>query len=443
MVERFKKAPGWPGVEEGDKHMKEIKNTWSVAFLSLIAVGSVLQSTAVEAKDACKEPAPPAPCYSTEEDSCRRYCLGPENYAASAPVFPKTCGGDIIIGVDVMYARSELGGMALAVHTPSGSTTVQMTDQVIFPNYDYKLGGRIEVGYNATRDGWNFMGSWTRNYGEATDSYGGAGAAAGGSYGSLFSRTQKEIRDSKGLLVKAGVGVDEVLFLASRYPSASIGGANVSVLDSFWKMTTDIIDFSWSRSQWLSKYVETAPRVGLRLGRIEQEWRITTSVPSGGGPALGGTTLESTFKGAGAFFGFDTLWHICGSFGLYSHVALGSWYGRFDVEQREGSQLFFADFYTLRSFMENDFGLKWSAQFCDGSYGLFLSVGWETHIFYDQNPFYTIAPIYKPVVGNATVAGKTPEETVQALAAVPAEYVAPRRGDLATQGLVVKAHVLF
>lgn len=427
--------------------MKEIKNTWSVAFLSLIAVGSALQSTAVEAKDACKEPAPPAPCYSTADDSCKKYCLGPENYAASAPVFPKTCGGDIILAVDIMYARSELGGMAMAIHSPEAGAVSEIADEVLFPDFDYKLGGRVEIGYNATRDGWNFMGSWTRNYGQVSDSYNGA------RYAPLFQRSHRKavggafavgVAEKKSAAL-ADQEIESVMLSRSTGASTDLGAFNAA-----WDMTTDIFDFSISRSQWLSKYVETAPRVGVRAGRVKQEWNF-------GAPTT--VTLESTFKGVGAFFGFDTLWHLCGSFGLYSHVALGSWYGRFETDQKEkvDSTTFFTDFYTLRSFMENDFGLKWSAQFCEGSYGLFLSVGWETHIFYDQNPFYTVAPIYRPVEGSSKVVAfqDTTDSTVKkvlafsdtdgnsALLAAPSEYVAPRRGDLATQGLVVKAHILF
>ena len=106
-------------------------------------------------------------------------------------------------------------------------------------------------------------------------------------------------------------------------------------------------------------------------------------------------------------------------------------YGRFDVDHdeklREASVAFSKQaifqtensFRTTRLAVDLALGVQWSALFCNSKYGFTAKLGWENHLFLDQNQMWRA---FKIAAYNGSTSRNTPN------------VVYPTRGDLDTQG---------
>ncbi|NGX36932.1 MAG: hypothetical protein K1000chlam2_00078 [Chlamydiae bacterium] len=405
----------------------DIKSKWPVAALSLIGMAST--ASAARTDDRCA-PTPPATCYA---DDCNRcYCLGPDNYGVNAPARPRTCNGDWVITVAGFYWNSHQDGMEYAIENNvenPGSNIInlegsQQINRLIdakykTPDFDWDFGFKVGLGYNTTCDGWDFGVLWTWYRGKAID------------------HVEAEADDNRVLLP-----------LWSAYAPLQGGTLYATDIENNWKVEVNLVDLELGREYWTSKYLTLRPFVGIRIAYLNQNYCIkhkggsfSANNQAGGPTALqqawnNEVELENDFKSAGLRAGLDTLWNFGCGWGLYGNFALSILYGRFDFEHDETNRRAtdphekakIADaknsFRASRGAADLALGVQWHGMFCQCQYGFTVMLGWEHHLFFDQNQLWRVVRIGDTFISTGTDSFNNTGENV----------FHERRGDLDFQG---------
>lgn len=113
-------------------------------------------------------------------------------------------------------------------------------------------------------------------------------------------------------------------------------------------------------------------------------------------------------------------------------------YGHFEVKTDDDFR-FFASFdsplignrqkdelFACRAIVDSALGLRWKQCFCDNRIAYMLQIGWEQHLFFNQNRFEDIVRLDVRFPSRSDV--KNPQKS---------------RGDLCLQGLVVSSRIDF
>ena len=347
-------------------------------------------------------PEPPATCYP--DDCCRTYCLGPTNEGISPAVRPYTCNGDWVITAAGLYWNAHMDGMEYAVDTKVNNSNSFNRANLIdaeYKNPDFKwdFGFKFGIGYNTTCDGWDIGVVWTRYHGRAS------------------SHDEAEKDDNHTLLplwssfaVNPG---DEPVDL----PDAPLFATDI---ETQWNLKLNLVDIELGREFWNSKRLTIRPHVGLRIVSIEQEFDIehkggswtfeevdyNTDLQQNGNSISQNNEvdLENDFKGVGIRAGLDTVWNFGCGWAIYGNTAFSIIYGRFHIEHDETNREAASPFTKTKildseeSFRASRFiadlalGVQWSSLFCDCKYGFAVKLGWENHIFLDQNQLWRVNP---------------------------------------------------
>ncbi|NGX27180.1 MAG: hypothetical protein K940chlam6_01113 [Chlamydiae bacterium] len=353
-------------------------------------------------------PASPAPCYS--DDCCRTYCLGPENYGANPPVRPYTCNGDLEITIAGFYWNAHQDGMEYAIETHSIGTTTQEDRADLIdanyknPHFDWDFGFKLGLGYNTTCDGWDFGVLWTWYRGSAS------------------SHNESEPSDNTTLLPIWSdfeeIDPGDVLFATD--------------IKTHWKLQLNLIDIDLGRMYWNSHRLNLRPHVGLRIAFIDQNFEIEHSGGSfnntGNGDVNDEVNIDNDFKGAGIRVGLDSLWNVGCGWSIYGDFALSVISGRFSIDHDEmtrevGSPFSKNKVMEIKDSFRNEvliadlgIGIHYQTLLCDCDYALAVSLGWEQHLFLNQNQMWRIM-IHQ---GDPTASKNN--------------IYNQRRGDLSTQG---------
>lgn len=379
--------------------MKLNRNKLALAsFLPLFLASGLFSAARKDKNQPDCTPTPPAPC--NPDECCRIYCLGPDIESINAPVRPYTCNGDWVITAAGFYWNAHQDGMEYAIVSefiPAGARAGETLIDSVYKNPDFKwdFGFKLGIGYNTTCDGWDIGILWTHYRGKA------------------FSHNEAELEDNFallplwsdfGLIISAGsangtTGTDLPLFATD--------------IETNWKLDLNLIDIELGREFWTGKRVSLRPFVGLRVAFIKQDFGI---VHHGGNfeiPANQSTfnlpvpvndfvKLNNDFKAVGIRPGLNSIWNIGCGWGIYGESALSILYGRFDIEHREKTKEIAAPFdedkvmetkdgfRAARLALDLALGVKWSALFCDCKYGFSAQLGWENHLFLDQNQLWRV-----------------------------------------------------
>ncbi len=400
----------------------DIKSKWPIFALSLLGMASSV--SAARNDDRCA-PEPPATCYP---DDCRHcYCLGPENYGVNAPTCPKTCNGDITFTVAGFYWNSHQDGMEYAIDnhvkvptvSDEGDTGVLnnlIDSEFENPNFKWDWGFKAGIGYCSPCDGWDFGVLWTWYQGRAS------------------THVEREADDNAALLP-----------LWSAYAPFQGGVLFATDIETSWKLKLNLVDLELGRSFWTSKYMSMRPFVGIRIAFIDQSYDIQHK---GGSWSENDNTsptqeafnndvdLENDYKGVGLRGGLNTVWNFGCGWGIYGNFAMAILYGRFDIDHDETNRLASNphnkvkiaetknNFRASRGVADLALGLQWQTMFCDCQYGFMISLGWEHHLFWDQNQLWRVVRIGDTFDGQGSTNFNNTGENV----------FHERRGDLDTQG---------
>jgi len=337
-------------------------------------ISSMLPAARNNGKGMGCEPTPPAAC--NEDSCCRTYCMGPDNYAVNAPVNPVTCNGDWVLNIQGFYWNAHQEGLDYAItndvladawHTDA--TYVDAESKT--PDFDWDFGFKFGIGYDTTCDGWDFGATWTWYKGKAND------------------HIEAEQDDN-----------DVIIALLSNHPTEFLLSLATDV-KSHWELDLNLVDLELGRKFWSGKRLALRPFIGFRYASIEQDYDVEYK---GGDftPLNDKVKMDNDFTGFGIRAGLNSVWNLGCGWGIYGNLALSSVYGRFKVEieeeARESQSPYDKTKYTdyKRHFRANRLmtdlaiGVQWSALFCECQYGFTIALGWEQHIFLNQNQLYRL-----------------------------------------------------
>lgn len=412
----------------------DIKRKWPVAALSMIGMASTLSAARNQDAEHCA-PAPPATCYADNCNHC--YCLGPDNYGVNAPVRPRTCNGDWVVTAAGFYWNSHQDGMEYALHNGvvgpgedpdvnggAGITAIWGLNNLVDakflnPNYKWDFGFKLGLGYNTTCDGWDIGVLWTWYRGKANDH------------------------------VEAEQGDNAVLLpLWSAY--APLQGLTLYATDieTNWNLELNLVDIDMGREFWTSKYLTMRPHIGVRIAFLDQKYKIahkggsfSANSNAGANPIQTGVNntvlMHNDFSGAGIRAGLETVWNLGCGWGLYGDFSLSIIYGRFSVKYDETNRGVvtphsrkriaetYDSFRASRAIADLGLGVQYHTMFCDCAYGFTAMLGWEHHLFFDQNQLWRVVRL-GDVPGNSP-SGEQSNTTGE-------NSFHQRRGDLDTQG---------
>ncbi len=293
------------------------------------------------------------------------------------------------------------------------------------PNFKWDWGFKAGIGYCSPCDGWDISGLWTWYQGRGS------------------SHVEREADDNASLLP-----------IWSAYAPLQGNILYATDIETQWKLKLNMVDIELGRSFWTSKYMSMRPFVGIRIAYIEQNYDIQHK---GGSWSVNDTTfpqqeiynnevdLENDYKGVGLRGGLNTVWNFGCGWGIYGNFALAILYGRFDIDHDEMNRLAFNphnkvkiaetknNFRASRGVADLVLGLQWQTMFCDCQYGFMIALGFEHHLFWDQNQLWRVVRIGDLFTSSGSDNFNNTGENVYH----------QRRGTLGTQGLTLTGNFAF
>lgn len=314
--------------------------------------------------------------------------------------------------IDVLYWKAAECGLTFASSStsstvgtgPSGATTV--VTKINNPTFKWDVGVRVGLGYA-------FASCW-----DASIYYTHFNSRARGSlHNDGFEDTNTVIFAAYG--TENGMSDTGDPFVEPAKPGATIGDQAHDILGK-WNVHLDYADLEMGREFCIGTCITMRPFVSVRAAWTEQKYHIFSSVPgTGGGTATFATQdveLKSEFKGAGLRSGFDTEWHIGCGFSLYSTAAISILYGRGKSVSEEVNRpvaplpelpggvgaltTYQSDSWLgCRAIADLGIGFRFRQFFCCDTVLLNLGLGWEQHMFLNENRFEDFAHKSPPPTG--------------------------------------------
>lgn len=248
-------------------------------------------------------------------------------------------------------------------------------------DFDWDWGFRLGVGYNMPRDGWDLDLYWTH------------------------------IRNTADGHVHANSGhsVTQVWTVASQLLAGTMEEAHAD-----WRVHLDQLDLDLGRQFYVSKYLTLRPYVGMRSTWLLQRYNINTENTN---ELTQHARLKNRFWGFGFATGLDTDWKFGWGVSLYGEADMALLLGFHDVDQAGKQQdvsIWSQDksFRVGRAILDLALGLKWADTFFHDCLGLTLKLGYEYHLYFDQNQFLltngsSTFELFNPLNGNLIYQGLT------------------------------------
>jgi len=408
----------------------------ALAVLGLTSAASAARN--MNSRGEVCPPSQPAVCYPDDCTPCQR-CLGPDNFAGNPPVCPHGCNGDFIITVAAFYWSAHQDGMEYAVvncvQNPDDNTTTQgpafqlnhLTDaEYKHPGSNWDWGFKVGLGYCSPCDGWdvNLQWTWFRDKSK--------------------SSIDADTTDNFTILP---LWSDFVSAFADSQAGGFGGVAYASDASCDWRIKLNLVDFELGRNYWVSRYLSIRPFVGVRYASINQDTHIAYNGGSWGQntqtgevqPALNGfVDLENNYRGAGLRAGLGSEWNFGCGWAIYGNLAASIIYGRFKVNHDEYIRIAtetphntadvletHESLRASRAILDMTLGVQWSTLFCSCKYGFTAMLGWEQHMFFDQNQMWRVSRVGASPqdIGNNLNLNLSGDNVIQ-----------HRRGSLDTQG---------
>jgi hypothetical protein len=337
-----------------------------------------------------------------------------DSYNTSCPSPRPVCGscGSWYFDAEALFWKAHEDGLGYALRNfsnPTADSTSVTASRIQNPHSNWDVGYRIGVGYDFNCDCWDVSAYWTHFQTKA--------------------KGHSTAPTTDGTLTSLWSSIDIT------------GNANgLSTVDSHWKLRLDYADFVLGREFCISPCVTLRPFIGVRAAWIKQKYNIFEGArqTSGGEVVLINTSdinLRSEFDGAGLIAGLDSQWNVGCGFSVYGTASASILYGRKHSHSEDSA--FFPSSTPSESVLERGIlrdhrhgstyaadaalGLRWKRCFCDDTVLFTIQLGWEQHLFFDQNRFEKV-----PVV--TTFNGEHPQI---------------QRSDLCVQGITLGAKIDF
>ncbi len=302
-------------------------------------------------------------------------------------------GVDLFVQGSVFIWQANQSGLDYALNwhndaTPAGSNT-SGHGRLKHPHSKWDWGFKVGAGYNMCHDGWDLFLEWTRFHPER-----GHASTSVTPFGLTTTNTTAVVYP---LLLPINIG-DTTSAFGPGYSAAMT-----------WKFRMDLIDLELGREFFVSKWLTIRPHAGLRSAWLHQRSKISyggleDSLAQISEIQVG---LKNNFWGMGPRAGLDAQWGIGCGWSLYSEFAAALLLGHFSIFEIQqpavdstfttglaiaGTSLSFAEKYrATRAAFDLALGLRYEQLFCCERYGLMVQLGWEQHLFINQNQLTRLA----------------------------------------------------
>jgi len=314
--------------------------------------------------------------------------VGPMNNNCCYDVCPASCNpcGDLAFSIEGLVWRACEDGLAFGTQTTTAQECLNCTPSKIThevnsrlkePHFKWDWGFRLGLGYALPCDCWGLQLYWTH-------------------YNTHTSSTHDE-----SFITPSATVVGQ--FFTPAWGQVEFNGSSAAAIDSttaHWKLKLDLLDVELGRPFCISQCLTLRPHIGVRAVWINQRYNIdnfntdTSSVTR----TLQEVRLKSDFTAAGLRAGLDTQWDLGCGISLYGNAAASIVYGNYDVKS-EDDYLFVIndnDFYEIRQkdqfcacrgVTDASIGFRWRTCFCNDTIAMTWNIGWEHHLFFNQNEF--------------------------------------------------------
>lgn len=322
------------------------------------------------------------------------------NCAPNCGPCPAYCGSscsDFYFTAEGLVFKACQDGLAYGTHTRSttlADTSVVVESRIKNVHPDWHVGFRLGVGYELPCDCWGIALYWTHFQTHAN------------------SHTNERFNPTTTPGLEASV-------FTPAYGLTSYNAGETSGIDrteARWKLHLDLVDVELGRPVCLSQCLTIRPHIGIRAAWINQRYNIeNTAITTTSTVDLQAVKLKSDYEGVGLRGGLDTQWDLGCGMSLYGNAAASVLYGNFNVKSEDAyrtdttdTAFTFVDqkddFCACRAVTDAAIGVRWRGCFCNDSVAVTLNVGWEHHLFFNQNQFEDFAqldavPTFNPVIG--------------------------------------------
>ncbi len=247
------------------------------------------------------------------------------------------------------------------------------------PHFNWDWGWRVGIGFNTPHDGWDLDFKWTHIENHA--------------HGHTHQGNQS-------------------LFIVYSTESNApvVSGTKAS---AHWNNTLNQADFDLGREFYVGRHLTLRPNAGVRSTWIHQHYNVNFHTAAEEQKAH----MTSRFWGFGFFGGLDTDWELGRGFSIFGDAGMAILLGFFDVHQngsQSGSSIYNIkkSQRTGRPILDLDLGLMWHSKFYSDRFAATLKVGYEYHLYFNQNPFMqsngsSALELFNPINGDLAYQGVT------------------------------------
>ena len=181
---------------------------------------------------------------------------------------------------------------------------------------------------------------------------------------------------------------DNLLYQVWTDSTHHLTAALISEAKAHWQANLEQVDLDLGRQFYVGRHLNLRPFIGMRSTWIYQEYDVELEGSTGKNTA----DMTNRFWGYGFAAGLDTQWKLGCGFSFYGGADISLLLGFFDVDQKgtqNHSKIWSNDksFHAGRAILDLDLGLQWSHLFCNNAGALTFKVGYEYHLYFNQNQF--------------------------------------------------------
>lgn len=268
------------------------------------------------------------------------------------PVLEKGC--NLWIRADLLYWKAEEDNL---IYGGLGKSSPHLTSALQQPEAKWEWGFRLDAGYNLPRDGWDLELSYTQ-----------------------MRNNARGTTKAKG---------SEVVFPTVPPNENFLLPQPVEKAHGKWRIHLSQIDFELGREYAISPYLTVRPNGGLRTTFLYQTFNVSYRDEDKNSQRI---LQKNQFWGLGCAAGLGTGWKLGWGFSLYGDFAYALLLGCFDVRQHGITEngedwRYQKGFRSGKSILDVDLGVKWSKLFQEGDWAMAFKIGYEYHLYFNQNQF--------------------------------------------------------
>jgi hypothetical protein len=259
---------------------------------------------------------------------------------------------DVFSEISFLYWQAREEGLDFGITVPNHALTLPA-----FPNdggelvemeFKYKPGFKVAAGLNLTHDQWSLTAAYTWFHSSTEKNH--AAPDTGYSHSTWLTP------------VNDGVVLDQ---------------------KAHWNLHVAFLDFQMARAYFTGKNLSFEPNLGLRLGWIDQHFRVHHVVNGLAFPIT--VKNKSDSWGVGPILGLKTNWLLGRGTRLFGNIAGSVLYTHYKVRLEENNLNIHNKVGYLRPAVETALGFGWGAYCCQEKYHVDLSAAYNFNVYWNQN----------------------------------------------------------